>query len=312
VSEDDSGTSTAVFNISLSAATHTATAQVTYATGDGSATTADADYNATTGTLSFGPGQTSKTVAVMVNGDVTFEPNETFLVLLSNATHAILADSQGGGTIANDDPEPAISVGDVSVKEGGTGTRSAVFTVSLSNPSSSPVSVSFATANATATTANRDYVAATGTITFAPNERTKAVIVSINGDYVIEPDETLFLNLANPTGGTIADGQGAATIQNDDTVASTIAALAAQVTGCTTGSTRQYCQTLLGYLATIEREIAAGRVRGVVNGLQLFIRVVETFSRPIPGSDRPPLVDPAAAAMWIAEAQSIIAALVTT
>src|SRR5207253_10574007 len=101
------------------------------------------------------------------------------------------------------------------------------------------------------------------------------------------------------------------TICNDGTIATTLSALVAQITGCSAGSTSGQCQALLAHLATIQRDIAAGRVKNVVKTLDLFVKLVETFSRPLPGNGHPPLIDPATAAVWIAEAQSIIAALTT-
>ena len=79
---------------------------------------------AQTGTLSFTAGQTSKTISVTVNGDTTVEPNETFLVNLSSPSGATLADAQGQGTITNDDSAalPTLSINDVTVTEGNSGT----------------------------------------------------------------------------------------------------------------------------------------------------------------------------------------------
>jgi hypothetical protein len=76
-----------------------------------------------------------------------FEGNETFNVGLSGATNATIADSQGIGTINNDDAQPTISINDISVNEGDSGTTSAGFTVSLSNASSQTITVSYATAD---------------------------------------------------------------------------------------------------------------------------------------------------------------------
>ena len=104
VTEGNSGTTTATFTVSLSAAS-ASTVTVNYATADGTAT-APADYAAQTGNLSFTAGQTSKTIAVVVNGDTAVEPNETFLVNLTGPVGATLADAQGQGTITNDDTTP--------------------------------------------------------------------------------------------------------------------------------------------------------------------------------------------------------------
>ena len=75
---------------------------VNFTTANGTAT-AGVDYNATSGTLVFGPGETSRTVIVVVRGDRTREADETFSVNLSGATGGIVADAQGAGTTRNDD-----------------------------------------------------------------------------------------------------------------------------------------------------------------------------------------------------------------
>jgi Calx-beta domain/CARDB len=108
-----------------------------------------------------------------------------------------------------------VSVGDATVTEGDSGTVNATFTVSLSRPSATPVTVDFATADGTAT-APGDYASTSGTLTFAPGETSKAVTTTVNGDTVCEVDESFFLNLSNATGATIVDGQGQGTILNDD------------------------------------------------------------------------------------------------
>jgi len=63
----------------------------------------NSDYVFASGTLTFSPGTTSQVINVTVNGDNSFEPNETFFVNLTNASNATFADAQGVGTIVNDD-----------------------------------------------------------------------------------------------------------------------------------------------------------------------------------------------------------------
>ena len=213
VSEGDGGMVAATFTLSLNVPSGRSLS-VDYATSDVTAT-APADYLAANGTVTFAAGQTSKQVTVLVNGDLLDEANETFRVNLSNPVNATIADGQGTGTIADDDPPVAISVGDVTVLEGNFGTVSATFTVSLSTASGRSVGVDFATANGTAT-APIDYLATNGTVTFAAGETTKQVTVLVNGDLVDEANETYFLNLSNAANATIADGQGLGTITNDD------------------------------------------------------------------------------------------------
>jgi len=101
VVEGNAGTVNAVFTVTLSAASGQSVG-VNYATADGTATQ-PADYTNTSGTLTFTPGQTTRTITVPVIGDVSPEANETFFVNLSGATNATIADNQGLGTISNDD-----------------------------------------------------------------------------------------------------------------------------------------------------------------------------------------------------------------
>jgi hypothetical protein len=85
------------------------------------------------------------------------------------------------------------------------------------NPSTSTVTVRFATANGTARAGrSADYLATSGTLTFAPGETVKTVNVTINNDKMAESNETFFLNLSNATGTTIQDSQGLGVIQDDD------------------------------------------------------------------------------------------------
>ena len=217
LTEDDSGTQNATFTLTLSAAS-TITANVLVNTANGTATSGS-DYTAIVNQLvTFNPGETTKTVTVVVNGDATFETDETFFVNLTSPTNATILDSQGVGTINNNDSMPTISVDDVSVAEGNSGTTNATFTLTLSAASGVAVTVTANTANATAL-AGSDYAAVVGQlVTFNPGQTSKTVTVLVNGDTTFESTETFTLNLTNPTGATIADAQGIGTITNDDTV----------------------------------------------------------------------------------------------
>ena len=216
------GNTTFVFTVTLSAPS-TKPVKVTYRTANGTAT-ANSDYNAVSGQLTVAGGQTTKTIAVTVRGDTTAEPDETFVVNLSRPSGATIADGQGVGTIQNDDgappppPGPALSINDVTVTEGNSGTTTANFTVSLSAPAgASGVSFDIATADGTATTVDSDYVAQSLTgQTIAQDSQSYAFSVTVNGDMVAEQNETFSVNVTNVTGATVADGQGQATITNDD------------------------------------------------------------------------------------------------
>ena len=213
VTEGNSGTVSASFTVGLSAASDQ-TVTVDYATAGGSATTG-ADFQAAAGTLTFAPEETSKTVTVSVKGDALDEIDETFSVGLSTPVNATLGDASGLGTITDDDPEPALSIGDVTIAEGQTGSANAVFTVSLNAPSSREIDVAYATANGSAT-APADYTAGGGTLNFAPGETTEQVVVPVHGDVLDEADDTFAVNLSAPLHATIADGTGLGTITDDD------------------------------------------------------------------------------------------------
>ena len=215
VAEGNSGTSNANFTVNLSSAS-TTPVTVAYATSNGTAT-AGADYTATSGTVTFAAGVTSQTVAVKVTGDNTVEPNETFTVTLSNPTGATISKATATGTITNDDaaPVPTVSISDVTVAEGNSGTSNANFTVNLSSASTTPVTVAYATSNGTAT-AGADYTATSGTVTFAAGVTSQTVAVKVTGDNTVEPNETFTVTLSNPTGATISKATATGTITNDD------------------------------------------------------------------------------------------------
>src|SRR5262249_51997080 len=141
------GPSTALFTVQLSAAS-SEPVTVRYATADGTAT-AGSDYQAASGTLTFAAGETSKTIAVLVNGDRLAEPNETFSVNLTSPNNATIADGHGLGTIVDD--EPRVSISDVMMKEGNSGLTAFAFRASLSVAYDVPVTVDYATAGGTAT-----------------------------------------------------------------------------------------------------------------------------------------------------------------
>lgn len=116
---------------------------------------------------------------------------------------------------ANSAETPALSINNVTLVEGNTGTTIFYFIVSLSEASSETITVNYATADGTATFAD-DYQAISGSLTFAPGELSKLVAVAVNSDTEIEPDETFTVNLSGATNAIIANGVGTGTIRNDD------------------------------------------------------------------------------------------------
>src|SRR5690242_15757971 len=171
ISEGDSGTKVATLTVTRTGGT--AAFDLNYATADGTAS-AGSDYVAQPGgTVSFAAGDLTKTISVTINGDTSVEPDETFFVNLLSATNGgTIVKSQGTGTITNDDATPgvgSISINDVSVSEGDSGTKVATFTVTRTGGTAA-FDLNYATADGTAT-AGSDYVAQPGgTVSFAAGD----------------------------------------------------------------------------------------------------------------------------------------------
>src|SRR5262249_23810624 len=151
------------------------------------------DYNGVTGGGTFLPGVTSQTVSVPILGDTIDEPDETFLIHLVN-TGVPVADGDAVGTILDDDPAPSIRINAASLHEGAPGAAAMLFSVLLSNPSSSTVTVAYATADGTAR-AGADYGAKSGTLTFNPGVTQSTISVNVFGDMIDEDDETFTVTL---------------------------------------------------------------------------------------------------------------------
>ena len=110
---------------------------------------------------------------------------------------------------------PVLSIDDVAVTEGNSGTVPAVFVVRLSPAATQNVTVSFATSNGTAT-APADYTAASGVVTFTAGASTRNVPVAVVGDTTLEADETFQVTLTSPSGANLGDAQAVGTISDDD------------------------------------------------------------------------------------------------
>jgi hypothetical protein len=137
---------------------------------------------------------------VIVRAQLAFAAATLFLVL---AAASAAADA------------PSLAVSDALVTEGDSGTKNALFTVSLSAASAGPVTVDYASADGSAK-APADYTATTGTLTFAAGELSKQVAVAVVGDALDELHETYSLDLSNPVGATLGDARGAGTILDND------------------------------------------------------------------------------------------------
>jgi len=204
-----------VFTVTKSG-TATGSCSVSYATSNGTAT-AGSDYTAKSGTLTFTTAQTSQTVSVTTTDDAAIESAETFSMSLSSPTGGSTVGSPGSATATLNDNDGgacsgvSYSVNDASVTEGDP----LVFTVTKAGSTTSSCSVSYATANGTATTPTH-YTAASGTLTFTSTQTSKTVTVTTIYIGRLNATLNMYLNLSSPSAGaTITDSQGKGSIAAD-------------------------------------------------------------------------------------------------
>jgi Calx-beta domain len=159
-------------------------------------------------TVVFAPGETTKTVDVMVIQDFSDEDDETFFVTLSQlSNNYTIGDGSAQVTIADDD-DLFLTALDARIAEGESGAEA---TVTLSLPTNATVTVDYVIEGGTATE-GVDFVAASGTLTFEPGELTKTIPVTTLTDRLAEPNETIFVTLSNASHGTIAQATGVVTL----------------------------------------------------------------------------------------------------
>lgn len=192
---------------------------VRYQTTDGTATAADADYQAATDSIVIPASTATGTITVKVNGDLKFETSETFGVQLTSVTGASLgAPATATGTITNDDAQPTVSIAPVTSNEGNAGTTPFNFAVTLSNPSYLAVSMTATTSDGSATIADNDYTAASGPVSIAAGLTSANFAVSVKGDTKFELNDAFTVTLSSPVNATLGTGVAAGTITNDDTL----------------------------------------------------------------------------------------------
>lgn len=204
--------------VTRSSSTH-GTVTVDYALGSGTAA-AGTDYDATGGTLSFSPGDTTKTIVVPVTNDGTVELDETFAATLSNPSSGSVTSPTASGTITNDDSAVA-SISGGSVTEGDSGTASLEFTVSLTHPADTGVTVTRRTTSDGSASAGSDFTALPAADFTVPVGETSATfLVSVSGDHEVETDETVAATISslNADGRNVTLGKDSAsgTIIDDD------------------------------------------------------------------------------------------------
>jgi parallel beta-helix repeat protein len=191
------------------------TVTVAYATSPGQNATSPEDYTHTSGTLTFAEGEVVKTFAVPIAFDNITEPGaSTINLTLTNPTGGATLGGQSTAVINLIDynfNNPAVSVADVTVYEGISGTTDAVFTVTLT-PHNNTVTVHYETQNGDAL-AGSDYETRTGTLIFNPGETTQIVAVPVIGDNVEEGEQSFYLSISEAQNANVADELGEAFIK---------------------------------------------------------------------------------------------------
>lgn len=223
VREGDSGVANTLVTLQLDKAS-TTSVTVNFATQNGTAI-AGSDYQGRTGTITFNPGETRKTISIGILGDRLYEATEQFRLNLSNARGATLARPSATVTILDNDPAPpppppSLSVSDVQLTEGDDGTSLAQVRFTLSKASATAVSVGYRTedgAGPNGAKAGTDYQAMSGVLTFAAGQTSQTLWIPIVGDRTIEPQENFILRLVNPNQVTLSRDFATITINDNDT-----------------------------------------------------------------------------------------------
>ncbi|NCT46278.1 MAG: calcium-binding protein, partial [Microcystis aeruginosa G11-09] len=217
VTED--GTTNLVYTFTRSGVTTNALT-VNYTVG-GTATNGT-DYTSIPTSVTFAANSATATVTVDPTADTTVEPDETVALTLATGTgYTVGTTTAVTGTINNDDTSVTLAVSPSSVTEDGT--TNLVYTFTRSGVTTNPLTVNY-TIGGTATNGT-DYTSIPTSVTFVANSATATVIVDPTADTTVENNETVALTLATGTGYTVGTPNAATgTINNDDTSVTTIEA----------------------------------------------------------------------------------------
>jgi len=187
-----------------------ATNTVVYFTSDGTATHGQ-DYVASSGVLTFSNGEVTKNIVIPILQDTIVEGNEFFTISLTNATGGaqLVGATNTTVQIVDDDAGFAFSSPTYFVGEGAI---NATVSVLRSGYLSNNVSVSYSTADGTATASQPDYISASGVLAFTNGETVKTFSIQVVDDNIIEGNETVLLSLSNPQGQSSIVSPGAAVL----------------------------------------------------------------------------------------------------
>ncbi len=184
------------------------------------------DFSPVSGTLTFAPGETSKTILVPINNDTISEDPETFRVTLNDPSPGSIIGTPGSAivTIIDDDVQSIVqfSPANYTVSELG-GTVTVMVVASRQGNPNNTLTVQYRTYSGTALE-GADYVGTSGTLTFGPGETSKPITVQILNDNLIESTENFFVALSNPGPGVAVGTAATATVEiaDDDSPSATI------------------------------------------------------------------------------------------
>ena len=215
--EGNAGSAVVTINATLNQVA-TSTVTVAYSTIDGTAKVSDADYVATSGTLTFVPGDVSEPIVVTVNGDLTLEDYQSFSVKLTTPVNATLGNASEVVQIQNDET-PSLSMASLTVVEGAP----ANFAPTLLQRYYLPITLNTQTTNGTASSVTDYTPVNAGSVTFAAGTKTPQIVaVATTVDTTTEPNETFTFKVS---------GTGiAAAVTKTATIASQLCVAQAQPT----------------------------------------------------------------------------------
>ena len=188
---------------------------VDFRTSDGTATVADGDYTATSGTLSFGPGVITASFPVVIGSGSVAKPSTIVNLELSNPSAGSVLGARAKATIVIKSTRQALQWGAATYSVSQAVPKATVM-VKRTGRNTGTVSVNYSDAGTGTATAGVDYSLTAGTLTFGPGVTVQAFTVDIVNDTVNEGSETVNLQLSNPTGVTLL-GPNPATLTILDT-----------------------------------------------------------------------------------------------
>ena len=217
VLEGNSGKRVLRFPLSLATAPGSGnTVSVYWATAPGTA--GASDFTSAHGKAVFSGSQVYKTISVPVKPDTKDEANELMYLVVAGVDGGENHRERGTGTIVDDDPGTGnrLAVSDALLVEGDSGTRSVVVPVTLSDPATSDVIVTWSTLATGSALPGSDYTTRSGTVKIGTSKRYAMLSIPILADVSSEGTETFQVVINNATNVIVLDGTGVVTIRDDD------------------------------------------------------------------------------------------------